>query len=317
MKLILFEGQTRRTLPIAKLEASLEDDSGTLWLDITGPDDDAARLLREVFGFHPLAIEDTRNQQQRPKAEEFADHLFIILNPIHPEQEDEPFRELDVFVGRNYIVTVHPADEQSIDVVLRRLEPDRLTLEISATYLLYTLMDTVVDGYFPVLERVGDEIDELGNRIFAHPDRRALNRLFQLQQFLGTIARVVGPQQDIVTILMHHPMVFLDQNSQYHLRDISDHLIRAGDSVRTLRETVTSLFNLYMSAISNKLNQDVNRLTVLAVIIGAMTVVSGFYGMNFEHTWPPFSEAWSIPLVIGMMAAGMALVLYMVRRPRV
>jgi len=212
--------------PRKKLAALLKAEEGAIWVDITGPDDDEAKIMRELFEFHPLAIEDTRNQTQRPKAEEFADHMFIILNPIADMQhKDALFRELDVFVGKNYLVTVHPTDEPVIAEARRRIEPLRTHLSISASVLLYTLVDTVIDGYFPVLDQIDDEIDSLGLRILDQPDRAIITRLFQLKRATGEMWRVFWPQRDALNVLVNHKLVFIDQNSQYYLRDISDHLL--------------------------------------------------------------------------------------------
>lgn len=317
MKITFFEDQAEREIQPGNLAKYLARKDGTIWVDITAPLDSDADMLQKTFGFHPLAIEDTRNQQQRPKADEFSDHLFVILNPVLNDGRDSDlFRELDVFVGRNYIVSVHIADEPLLERVRLRLKPERVSFVVSSTYLLYLILDEIVDEYLPLLERVEEELDDLSGQVFANPGQRVLSRLFELQQMLSHIGRVLGPQQDVINILMNHQLLFIDQNSQYYLRDISDHLLRAVDMLRTLRDTVNSLLNLYISTVSYQLNGDVNRLTLLAVIVGCMTVISGFYGMNFESTWPPFSAWWGVPLVILMMLAAVVYILYALRRRR-
>ena len=317
MNITYYEGDTVQAIATEKLADYLAMEQGTLWIDITAPDDDDVAILRDVCGFHPLAIEDTRNQEQRPKAEEYSDHLFIIVNSVHLEaQGDDRFRELDVFVGRNYVVSVHAVAEPLLDRVRARLQPGRVSVAMSSAHILYTLLDEVVDQYLPLLERIEDELDALAGKVFTAPGRHILSRLFKLQQTLSDIGRVLGPKRDVLNVLMNHQLMFIDTNHRYYLRDVSDHLLRATDMLRTLRESVTSLLNLYLSAVSFRLNRDVNRLTLLAVIVGIMTVISGFYGMNFEKTWPPFSAWWSVPLVMVMMLAAVMYTLYSFRQHR-
>lgn len=288
-------------IPLSELPTCLENNSGALWVDITLPSEGGIALMRDVFQFHELAIEDVQNQEQRPKAEEFYDHLFLILNPLAYQQGELLSRELDVFVGKNYIVTVHLAHEAVIAEAQGRIAPKRVSFEVSATYLLYVLLDTIVDGYLPLLEQMENEIDALGTQLLQKPDRAMQLRLFQIKQSLNTFWWIIWPQKEILSVLTQHKLVFLDKKSQYYLRDVADHIARITDSLQAARESITGLINLYVSAVSNQLNMAVNRLTIFAVIIGVLTVVSGFYGMNFTKTWPPFEAPWGVPFVIGLM----------------
>lgn len=274
----------------------------TIWVDLVGPGDEELDLLHKVFHFHPLAIEDTRNQWQRPKVEEYSDYLFVILDPVVWEGGKLSFRELDVFVGTNYVVTVHQANEPVCSSVIERLE--RTSMPISASYILYVLMDIIVDGYFPVLDEIEDRIDWLGDAVLTQPSPALLSQLFDLKTSLVRLWRVVWPQREIPNRLAHHDLPFLDQESvEHYLRDVADHLMWIADMVSTFRDTLTGVMDLYMSATSNRLNRVVNRLTVITVIIGVLTVIGGFYGMNFEHTWPPFSSDLGVPFVIFLMVS--------------
>lgn len=272
----------------------------TVWVDMVGPTEAASDLLRHLFKFHPLAIEDTMNHWQRGKVEEYADHLFAILNPIEWEADRPVFRELDVFVGCNYVVTVHRAEEPTLDVVRERLA--RHPAAPRSGFLFYVILDTVVDGYFPVLDRLAEAIEALGDRALSEPNQRMLNQLFDLKTTLVDMWRIIWPQRDIPNKLMHHDLPFLDQeNLNLYLRDVSDHLMWIAEMVNTFRETLTGTLDLYMSAVSNRLNKVVNRLTVFTVLIGLLTVISGFYGMNFAETWPPFDSALGVPFVLALM----------------
>jgi magnesium transporter len=293
----------------------VSQESGVIWADITGPTDDDARIMREIFHFHPLAIEDTRNARQRPKVEEYADYLFLILNPINVRQDEALFCELDAFIGSNYVVTVHAANEPVIAEVQRRLSRGIASLPVSPAYLMYLLIDVVVDGYFPVLDTMEEDIEELGDQILTNPSQDMLNHLFDLKKSLVDMWRVVWPQREIMNNLRDHNLVLVSQKQLApYLRDISDHLMWIADMISTFRDTLTSIMDLYMSAVSNRLNIVVNRLTIFTVIIGIMTVFSGFYGMNFEHTWPPFSSSLGIPFTVLLAGAVIAGLLYIFRR---
>jgi magnesium transporter len=301
MTITIFNQKEAHSATLAELPDLLKSPTGTLWIDLVGPGEEELDLLHNVFHFHPLAIEDTRNQWQRPKVEEYADYLFVILDPIVWENNKLSFRELDVFVGHNYVVTVHQADEPVIAVVSERLK--RTGFSISASYLLYVLMDVIVDGYFPVLDEIEDRIDWLGDTVLTRPSPKLLSELFDLKTTLVKLWRVVWPQREIPNRLSHHDLPFLDQETVVHyLRDVSDHLMWIADMVSTFRDTLTGVMDLYMSSVSNRLNRVVNRLTVITVIIGVLTVIGGFYGMNFEHTWPPFSSDLGVPFVVFLMS---------------
>jgi magnesium transporter len=314
MRITLFDHQTTREILEDDLPATLSS-SQMVWVDMTGPTKDDVRVMRDVFKFHPLAIEDTHNQSQRPKIEEFSDYLFGILNPIEVTDGDLSFRELDVFVGRNYIVTVHPGSEPIIQEAEHRIGHHITTPLLSPGYLLYVLVDVVVDHYFPLLDSLGDDIEQLGDNIVTQARQESLNRLFNLKRTLNTLWKVIGPQRDMFNVLTRRDLPFIDQNVlQYYLRDVYDHLLRITDTVNTYRDVLTSVIDLYMSAVSNRLNQVVNRLTVITIIIGVFSVIGSFYGMNFEHTWPPFPALWGVPFVLGMMALATVVVLAIFRR---
>jgi magnesium transporter len=243
------------------------------------------------------------NENQRAKVEEYTDHLFLILNPAAQNKKEITFRELDIFVGSHYVVTVHRGYEPVIGHVRKQIDLEHMYSPLSPTYLLYIVLDHVVDGYFPIIDYLEEEINDISTTILLHPAQEQLNRVFEIKRTLSEMWRVLWPQRDIMNVLINHKLVYIDQEIEYYLRDVSDHLLRIGDMVHTLSETLTGLTNLYVSALSNQLNRVVNRLAVVTVVIGILTVISGFYGMNFEHTWPPFSSDWGVPFVFFAMAA--------------
>ncbi len=315
MKITAFAPEGTQEVSERDLPALLASRTKTIWVDMIGPTEDDVHLMHEVFKFHHLAIEDTRNQRQRPKIEEYTDYLFSILNPIASVQDALSFGELDVFIGPNYVVSVHRDGDAVIEEAKRRLCRTSHPSQFSAGYVLYVLIDVVVDGYFPILDSIGEAIERLGDSIVKQARQESLTQLFELKSTLNEVWRVIAPQRDMFNILTHHDLPFIDQDTlEYYLRDVYDPLLRITDTVNTYRDTLTNIIDLYMSAVSNRLNQVVNRLTVITVIVGSMSVISGFYGMNFEHNWPPFSTFWGVPVVLGLMALFTTVLLFVFRR---
>lgn len=294
--------QPPRVVDADAIPGLLTDANALLWVDITGTDVAYERLLREVFQFHPLAIEDTRNQRQRPKVEEYPGYLFTILNAVSLQGDEVTFTELDVFAGERYIVTVHMDAQPAIDEARRRVDEVCQLRPMSAAYLLYVLLDVVVDSYFPILEDISDDIEEIGDAIFETPTQDSLQRLFLLKRGLSEMWRVVNQQRDMFLLLMReNSWLVTDEALRFYMRDVYDHLLRIGDNINTFRETATNTVELYMSAVSNRLNQQVNRLTIITMGIGVLAVITGFYGMNFEQTWPPFTAPWGVPFVLALI----------------
>ena len=328
MDIKVFKKGETRTAQISDIESLLKSETEVFWVDIFNCTDAEARILRDVFKFHPLAIEDTRNHRQRPKIEEYEGYLFLIINsitifntPDKPSADnlsfsDLSFREIDLFVGRNYVVSVHNLQESTIDEVKRRFDILGKSFNFTTSYLLYTLLDVVVDQYFPIMDMFEEEIGNLEDIILASPDQKHLNRLFELKHMMLHMWRVVWPERDMLsTLAQPHILNFTDQNNnQYYLRDVADHLLWIADMLSTYRDTLSTVIDLYMSSVSNKLNRNVQRLTILTLIIGILTVISGFYGMNFTYSWPPFESPYGVPFVLVLMLTGIGGLLLLLKR---
>jgi magnesium transporter len=315
MHITVFDAEGSREAQPADLPALLTAKDVTLWVDMTGPEPDDLRVMREVFQFHPLAIEDTTNQWQRPKIEEYPNHLFLILDPVATTGDKVDFRELDVFVGTNYLVTVHALAEPVVESARTRVIPPQTTLAMSASYLLYVVLDTTVDSYFPVIDTIGEWLGDVEGVILENPRPEALHTLFRLKQMLADCWRVVWAQHEAMNVVSRRELPLIDHDTlAYHLRDASDHLLRVADAVNIFRDTLTGVMDLYMSAVSNRLTRVVTRLTAFAVVIGLLTVISAFYGMNYTQSWPSFSSPWGVPFVVGLMLAVTGLVLVVLGR---
>ncbi len=284
------------------------------WLDLVVPGAEEVRLLRDVFKFHPLAIEDALNQEQRSKIEEYQDHLFAVINTVLLVQGKLIVRELDIFVGRTFCVTVHRHEEPTMREVARRLQDSLRASRASSGFILHTVLDVVVDAYFPILDRLTDVIEEAEDTVLRRPSQTLLADLMHLKQTLRALLRAAYPAPAVINFISHHDRMFADRKTlQYYFRDVSDHLLRIVESASNLRETLGSVLDLYMSSTSNRLNHVVNRLTVITIAIGVLSVFTGFYGMNFELTFPPFNDPDGIPKVILLMLSVEASILIFFR----
>ena len=312
MRVVRFAAEGMETIDSPNWEVLLTQPDGVLWVDMVGPTADDMRVMQDVFHFHPLAIEDTGNQRQRPKVEEYRDHLFIILNPVDSFDGELNFRELDVFVTRTAIVTVHSAEHEPVveHVMYRCNAKMEAGQKVTVGFLIYALADIVVDLYFPVLDTIGDEIESISEMIIEKPRREELNRVFRLKRALAEMWRVAGQQRDMFNVFQRQESPYVNEEiARYYMRDIYDHLLRISDTVTTFRDTVSGVIDLYLSSVSNRLNVVVQRLSVITIGVGVLTVISGFYGMNFEKTWPPFSAEWGVPFVLALMVLGLVLVI--------
>jgi magnesium transporter len=252
------------------------------WLDLTAPSDADLDKLRELFGFHPLALEDAKHFGQRPKLDVYGDHVFMVFYGAHPEpgEEDELLHEVQMFISGAYLVTLHRDNLPVLDEQRERL--DGVVLH-SEQFLLYRVFDALTDSYFPLLARLDDEIDELEATILASPDDAQLQRLFAMKRMLVAMRKVVTPQRDLfarsIDQLADLPGLQLDERDYF--RDVYDHLIRISDLIDSYRDLLSNSTDLYLSTVSNRQNEVMKQLAIVGTIFLPLSFITGFFGMNF------------------------------------
>lgn len=316
MKAIQYEGFGYREIARADLEKSLASGEGVVWIDMMGPSPDDTRLMREVLRFHPLTVEQVLDHKQRPKVEEYPDHLFAIMNSAHVDGLDVYFRELDIFVRDHVIVTVHRFPEPAIEQARRLVNEACAIKGMTVGYMLYSIIQVVVDSYFPVLDRLEQQLERLEDDVIERPTQDKLARLFQLKRTVSEIWRIAGQQRDMFSVLMRDESPYINQMTlRLYLRDVYDHLLRIYDSANAIRDNVASAVDLFFSAQSQQLNLYINRLTLITIATGVLAVITGFYGMNFNDTVPfSFSHPGGIPFVLALIAAVAIILLVVLRR---
>jgi magnesium transporter len=280
--------------------AVLEDD-GLLWVDVVDPSDDDLECLQREFKLHPLAIEDVRHRFQRPKLEQYPTHTFIVAYT-------SKLQEVDFFVGPNWVITVREADGTgdvwSSDAARSRFERTRPE-QCGPGFLIYVLLDELVDGYFDATDAAEDKLEELENRIFDNeqvPDESAIQQeLFDVRRQLLFFRRAVVPLREVLNMMLRREVEWVDDGTAVHLQDVYDHVLRAIDLIDGQRELMGNAVDAHLAIISNRMNSVMKKMTSWGAIILGSTLVAGIYGMNFRHM-PELGWKFGYASALGMMA---------------
>lgn len=285
------DGTTSKSGDPGDLRAALAS-GARFWVDMEKPNDEEIALLDDVFGFHPLAIEDTITYSQRPKIESynhFGDvfkHGYFYMVFHGPDQETFKdqlrTREVDIFVSENYLVSIHEEPMASIANIRSRAQNDpRVVLEQGVDMLLHNILDHMIDNYRPILDFLEVELDRLEEESLTSANPRILTEIAQRKRELLNFRRIIGPQRDVLAQLTRGEVPFIRESTRIYMRDVLDHLNRTVEMVELYRDLVTGARDIYLSSMSNNLNQIMKTLTTLSVIALPMTVITSFFGMNF------------------------------------
>lgn len=299
------------------------DDPRITWIHVQGePGPATLQHLGETFGLHPLALEDITNSGQRPKAEVYDQQLFAIASLPKVGNGGFLVEQVSVFLGQGFVVSFCTGPLDPFDSVRRRLRAKSGRLRTSkADYLFYCLVDVVIDEGFPVLEEFGVRLEELERELLASPSRKTLNRIHGHKRELLLLRKMLWPHREVAAGLMRDEQKLFAETTRVYLRDLHDHAIQILDLVELYREMTTSMLDVYLSSVSNKMNDVMKILTIIATIFIPMTFLAGVYGMNFDRTTGPLAMPelgwawgypvfWAVTLSIGI---GM-LVLFRVRK---
>jgi magnesium transporter len=284
------------------------------WLDLHKPTPDDFEVLRDVFKFHPLALEDSENFGQRPKLDDYDDFVFLVVYGAVPDADR--LVEVHCFYSERYLLTVHRDDAPAFAEVRRRYQK-RGKLVDDPTLLLYRIIDGLVDSFFPILADFDDRIDELEDQIFLKASDKQLQEIFAMKRLLVGMRKAVSPQRDMFASLMGGvaELPGMTQEGERYFRDIYDHLIRISDLIDTYRDLLTGSMDVFLSTASNRLNVVTKQLAVIATIFLPLTFITGFFGQNFGWMvghitgWPVF-----VGLAIGSELVALAILLAFFKR---
>jgi magnesium transporter len=274
---------------------------GILWLNINGLGNaDFLRGLNTELGFHPLALEDALNVPQRPKIDEYEGHLYAVLRMFHYDEHLER-EQLSIFLSDDVLVTVQEWQGDCLDPIRHRLrEGTGQVRGRPADYLFYALLDAIVDSYFPLLEQAGEEIERLQELTLVDASESTLGRIHEMRRDLLELRRAVWPLRDALGGAVRLENEFFSEDTQVYLRDCYDHAVQVLDITETYRELAGSLMDIYLSSLSNRMNEVMKVLTIIATIFIPLTFIAGIYGMNFERM-PELKWTYGYPAVWGVM----------------
>ncbi len=301
------DGTLRQDLTPHELLEVVESGNGELWVDIDARDLHQHAVLEKVFRFHPLSIEDTLNPATRVKLEEYDRYLFIVLHAVAlDDTTEDPFdlrtTTLYYFLGPNYLVTVHGEHAVGLTQAFEHVTRHPEFLRRGAERILHALMDSVVDAFFPIVDRLDEFVSEFDERVFVAFDPDTMRDIFAVKRMVVALRRHLMPQREVFNVLTNRPNSLLSPESQLYFRDIYDHVLRINDTLESFREILSGTLDAYLTQVSNRLNVATKGLTVVATLSVPFVVISGMWGMNFDVI-PLSGHPWGFWLLLGIQAA--------------
>ena len=276
-----------------------------LWVDIQEPVQEVIEpLLEERFGFHELAAEDTLSATTLPKYDSFSNYDFFIFRTVDvnlSEHQSETFK-IAAFLGSNFLFTVHRRPMRAIDDVWSRLAGDRRMIERGPDFLLYGVVDQMVDAHFPLIEQVEEAVDDLQDRIFANANPTHLDELLHLKRDINVLRRHTLPQRELLNQISRGDARFVQRQHLIYFRDVYDHMFRISETIDVDRDQMTGTMDAYLSVVANRTNDTMKVLTIFSAIMLPLTLIAGIYGMNFDHM-PELKWLHGYPFALGLMFA--------------
>lgn len=307
----------REGFPVEEVSDLVADGETVVWVDLLQPTKAQLLQLAEEFGLHELAVEDALSEHQRPKLDHYESHLFLATHAVRVDADAQGLTstEVDVFVDTRWMITVRKSDEFPLEPVLRRLDRSADLAEHGVSFLLYGLLDVIVDEYFDAIETFDDYYDTVSEEIFAeHPlDPAKQQHWFRMRQALVRFHRLVVPMREVVSSLMRRDHDTVAGPLYPYFQDVYDHTLRITESTDALRDLVSTIVETNLSLRDYRQNQVMKKVTSWAAIIAVPTLVTGYYGMNVPY--PGAGETWGVVAATGL-AVGLAAVLYVLFRRR-
>ncbi|HEX8860793.1 MAG TPA: magnesium/cobalt transporter CorA [Actinomycetes bacterium] len=295
-------GEELADIAVEDLSQIRSEPATLVWVDVTGGTDEEIDRIGEEFSIHPLALEDCRHQHQRPKVDQYRQHILLVAYGTEAAIQGEPTRlhELDLVAGENFLVSFHQVPPIDAQAVAKRIEAHPELAHHGAGFLLYVVLDELVDSFAPTMDLIGERVEDLGEDVFA--GRQVQSDVFALRRDLVTIRRVVAPMGDAMTVLLRRELGLYDEETRHYLQDVYDHLLRIVQAVEAYQDLAAGALEANLTVVSNKVNEVARTLTAYAAIFAALTLVSGVYGMNFQHM-PELHWRLGYPYALGLMLA--------------
>jgi magnesium transporter len=310
-------GQSEQATSIDR--AWLASGSGVfVWVDLSAPSILESLVLSDTFQFHPLSVEDAMAKVQFPKVEAYDGYLYVVLHGIdfHGGHHGFGTHDVDFFLGPSYLVTVHDGHAHSINDLREHVTRNPKILGEGPVALFHRIVDAMVDHYRPEIEKLEDRLDDLEKRIFEAPDQTLVRRILSEKREVAVLRRIVTPQRDVIARLARRDFVDISTEMSFRFRDIYDHLVRIVDDAMFFQDRITGMLDAHLSNVSNRLNEVMKVLTVVATVFGPPTLLASVYGMNTRLPHFPGGEEAQFWWITGLMAVMIAGMLLAFRRKR-
>jgi magnesium transporter len=315
------DGKLTTGLSAADFPGALRMRDAVLWVDFEStPAAEDEPILLNVFGFHPLAVDDALQESHVPKVDDWDQYLYVVLHAIAigADRSELATLELDVFLGPNYIVTHHDAPIPAVGHVWESSQRDERYLSRGTDHVLYRIVDEMVAAYMPVVEKIDEAVETLEDEIFDRPTPRNLAELIQLKRSLLHLRRIIAPQREVLNKLARDDYPVIDAKDRVFFRDVYDHLVRLHDINESMRDLVAGALDTYLSVINNRMNDIMKTLTVITTLFMPLTFLTGFFGMNFFapvaqplQTWTALLPFW---ITLGVMISAPVGMIFWLRR---
>jgi len=283
------------------------------WINVDGLHKiDTIEKIGNNFHIHPLVLEDILNTDQRPKIDEFNDYVFCVLKMIFLDTNHEiQFEQVSLLIGPTFIISFQERVGDVFDVIRDRIRTSKGRIrKMGSDYLAYSLIDAIIDNYFSILETISEKVEELEQKVITEPTPDILQQIYLLKREMIYLRKSVWPLREVINTLLRYESKIFKKTTMIYLRDLYDHTIQVIDTIETYRDMISGMLDIYMSSVSNKMNEVMKVLTIFAAIFIPLTFVAGIYGMNF-HYMPELLIPWAYPVVLfGMLLIGIILLLY-------
>lgn len=308
----------REDVPLEQLPELLQDQSAVIWVDMESPTEADEQVLLDVFEFHPLTVEDCRENRHYPKVEEFPGYIYFIVHGVTSDTSPDRFNtiELDGFLGSNYVITYHHAPFRSIHNVKQLLHTSPIACQRGPAFLLHQILDQVVDYYAPVLDDFDDRIDLLEHEIFTlkRPNNQILAQIMDLKRSVLRLRRISNKQMDILLRMSRGEFALIPEEMRPFYRDVHDHLVRVVDLAESYRDLISGSLEAYLSVVSNRMNEIMKVLTIFSAIMLPLTFIAGVYGMNFDNMPELHSRFGYFGTLIVMFVVAVGMLIFFWRR---
>jgi magnesium transporter len=319
------DGGFQERVPVREIDRHILDEACLLWIDVTSPTPEELQRLQEELKLHPLVMEDLTDWDERPRIRSFEGGYMIVFYAVRLVEKEKRlhFQQINMIVARHYLLTVHQEPIEEISEVIRRWRENSASMEPDVSIPLYSLLDTLVDGYFPCIDQIADRVDDMEDQIFQGLGQDALQAIFTLKKDMVNLRRIVAPERDVVNVLLRGDQGIFSPGALVYFQDLYDHLVRVIDSIDTYRDLLSSAMDTYLSVVSNRLaensiemakssnqlNETMRILTSWSIILMSGGLIAGIYGMNFENMpelhwrYGYYAALGAIVLIGGVLAA--------------